>query len=122
MAQQPNKMKFGVALGMLGGIIALVAMAYSWTGALDDMYVVGLNMLMAVMFFAAAGTFTKYSPVKGDTVLVISALALAVTVIAAIYDSTFLWVSAILAVIAICCILVGACPNTTKWVDGNRII
>ena len=108
----PNKMKFGIALGLLGGIIALVAMAYSWGGELDDMYPVGLNMLVAVMFFAAAGTFTKYSPVKGDTVLVISALAMAVTVIAAVYEATFLWVSILLAVIAVCCILIGACPNT----------
>ena len=119
---QSNKMKIGIALGMLGGIIALAAMAYSWNGALVDMYSVGLNMLVAVMFFAAAGTFTKYSPVKGDTVLVISALAMATTIIAAIYEATFLWVSIILAVIAICCILIGACPNTTKWVDNNRVI
>ncbi len=118
----PNKMKFGIALGLLGGIIALVAMAYSWGGELDDMYPVGLNMLVAVMFFAAAGTFTKYSPVKGDTVLVISALAMTVTVIAAVYEATFLWVSILLAVIAVCCILIGACPNTSKWVDNNRVV
>ncbi len=122
MAQVPNKMKIGTALGMLGGVIALAAMAYSWTGVLDDMYAVGLNMLAAVMFFAVAGTFTQYSPVCGNTVLVISGLAMAVAIIGALYEATFLWVSILLALIAVCCILVAACPNTTKWVDGNRVI
>lgn len=120
MANQPNKMKIGVALGMLGGIIALVAMAYAWNGTVDSMYTVGMNMLTAVMFFAVAGTFTKYAPVCGNTVLVISALAMAVTVIGALYSATFLAVSVVLAIIAVCCILVGACPNTSHWVDSNR--
>ena len=122
MAQIPNKMKIGTALGMLGGVVSLAAMAYSWTGVLDDMYAVGLNMLAAVMFFAVAGTFTKYSPVCGNTVLVISGLAMAVAIVGALYNATFLWVSILLALIAVCCILVAACPNTTKWVDGNRVI
>ena len=122
MAQIPNKMKIGCALGMLGGVVSLAAMAYSWTGVLDDMYAVGLNMLAAVMFFAVAGTFTKYSPVCGNTVLVISGLAMAVAIVGALYNATFLWVSILLALIAVCCILVAACPNTTKWVDGNRVI
>lgn len=122
MAPMPNKMKFGFGLGMLGGVIAIAAMAYSWQGDIDSIYMVGLNMLVAVMFFGAAGTFTNYSPVSGNTALVISGAAFAVTVIAALYEATFIWVSVILALIALCCILVAACPNVTKWVDGNRTI
>ena len=41
---------------------------------------------------------------------------------AAVYEATFLWVSILLAVIAVCCILIGACPNTSKWVDNNRVV
>ena len=75
----PNNMKIGTALGFVGGVIALVAMAASWNADIDSMYLVGINMLVAVMFFAAAGTFTKYSPVCGNTVVVLSGLAGAVT-------------------------------------------
>ncbi|MDO5861685.1 MAG: hypothetical protein Q4Q58_02675 [Thermoplasmata archaeon] len=122
MSDVPNKMRIGFGLGLLGGVISIVAMSYAWTGVLDDMYTVGLLMLVAVMFFGTAGTFTQYSPVSGNTSLVISAMTLAVVVIAALYDATFIWVSVILAVVALCCILVAACPGTTKWIDGNRIV
>lgn len=118
----PNNMKIGVGLGMVGGIIALAAMAASWENDLDSMYLVGLNMLVAVMFFAAAGTFTKYSPVCGNTVVVLSGVAGAVTIIAALYGATYLWVSAILLIIAAILVAIAACPHVTKWVDSNRVI
>ena len=97
----PNNMKIGTALGFVGGVIALAAMAASWKADIDSMYLVGINMLVAVMFFAAAGTFTKYSPVCGNTVVVLSGLAGAVTIIAAIYGATELWISIILLVIVL---------------------
>lgn len=118
----PNNMKIGTALGFVGGVIALVAMAASWNADIGSMYLVGINMLVAVMFFAAAGTFTKYSPVCGNTVVVLSGLAGAVTIIAAIYGATELWVSVILLVIAVVLVAIAACPHVSKWVDSNRVI
>lgn len=118
----PNNMKIGTGLGMVGGIIALAAMAASWEGDVDSMYLVGLNMLVAVMFFAAAGTFTQYSPVSGNTVVVLSGVAGAVTIIAALYGATYLWISAILLIIAAVLVAIAACPHVTKWVDSNRVI
>ena len=118
----PNNMKIGTALGMVGGIIALAAMAASWESDIDSMYLVGLNMLVAVMFFAAAGSFTKYSPVCGNTVVVLSGVAGAVTIIAALYGATYLWISAILLIIAAVLVAIAACPHVTKWVDTNRVI
>lgn len=115
-------MKIGTALGFLGGIIALAAMAASWEGDIDSMYLVGLNMFVAVMFFAVAGTFTRYSPVRGSTVVVIGAVAAAAVIIAALYGATYLWISALLLIIAAVCIMIGACPHVTKWVDSNRVI
>lgn len=121
MNTMPIKMKAGMALGILGGMIALVAMAASWTGDIDSMPLVGVNMLIAVMFFAAAGTFTGYSPVSGNTSVVISALAAAVIIIGMLYASTELWISAIMLIVSVGCILVAACPNVTHWIDSNRV-
>lgn len=122
MAVQPNYMKIGVALGMLGGIISMAALAYSWGGDLDGLYGAGLNMLCAVMFFAVAGAFTRYSPVAGNTVIAICAVAIASAVVSMLYDATSLWIDALLVVIGAFCLLVAAHPGTTNWVDSNRII
>lgn len=115
-------MKFGFGLSMFGAVVSMIAMAYAWTGELDDMYPVGLNMLAALMFFASAGTFTKYTPVNGNTTLIISAMALAVVGIGALYESTLLWVSILLAAVAVCGILVAACPNTSRYIEDSRIV
>ncbi len=121
MATMPPKMKIGFGLGMLGGIVALIAMAWSWNGALDNMYPVGLNMLTAVMFFAMAGTLSNQAPVAGSTVLAIAAVALASVVIGFIYGATLPVISIILALIGIGCVLIGACPNVSAWIDSERI-
>ncbi len=115
-----GRMKIGSALAFVGGVAAIAAMACAWGGTIDSMYLVGLNMLVAVMFFATAGTFTKYSPVSGNTALVISALALCVVLVSMIYEATFLWLNIILAVLAVLCIAIAACPNVSRWVDANR--
>ena len=80
----PKKMVAGSAVGLFGGIIALAVMAATWDGTLDCIVKVGLDMLVSVSFFAAAGTFMKYSPVQGSTMVVLSALAVAFTLVALI--------------------------------------
>ena len=114
MAAMPKKMIFGVALGLLGGIIALAAMFVAWDGTLDSMTLVGLNMLVTVMFFAVAGTFTRHVPVPGNTVLVLA-------VVSVLYEATYFWLNLILLVIGAANILIAACPTVTKWVDAERI-
>ena len=121
MAAMPNKMVFGIGLGFLGGIIALAAMAYSWDGTVNCMPLVGLNMLVAAMFFATAGTFSKVTPVAGNTIVVIAAVCEAMVILSMLYEATFVWVNLILAVIGAACILIGACPTVSGWVDAQRV-
>ncbi len=122
MGAMPKKMIAGTAVGLIGGIVALVAMFYAWNGTLESTTSVGLNMLVAVMFFGVAGCFTKYTPVPGATVLVLSAVCEAFVIIAMLYNSMELWMGAVLAVLGIVNILFAACPTVTKWVDGQRVI
>lgn len=121
MTDTPKKMVFGAALGLIGGIIALGAMAASWDGTLDCMTLVGLNMLVAVMFFAVAGAFTKYTPVQGTTVLVLAAVCEAMVFLSILYEASYIWLNLILAVLGAVNILFAACPGVVSWVDAHRI-
>ena len=116
----PKKMVAGSAVGLFGGIIALAVMAATWDGTLDCIVKVGLAMLVSVSFFAAAGTFMKYSPVQGSTMVVLSALAVAFTLVALIYGAMSIGFGLVLIVLGIVAILCAACPTVTSWVDANR--
>lgn len=113
-------MTAGVAVGFLGGIIALAAMAYSWTGDLDNLTAVALNMLVATMFFAVAGGFSSYAPVKGKTLIVLAAICAACVVIATAYSATFLAIEVVLIILAAIEILCAACPTVTRWIEAAR--
>ncbi len=121
MANMPNKMKIGFGLGLFGGIVALVAMAMAWENDIASMYPVGLNMLCAVMFFAAGGALSKEAPVSGNTALVLAVIALAAVIVGYLYAATFVWLTFLMAIIAVACILVAACPNTSKFLDDSRL-
>lgn len=117
----PKKMAFGAALGFIGGIIGIAAVAASWSGDIDAMPLVGLNMLVACMFFAVAGSFTKFTPVQGSTVLVLAAACEAVVLLSLLYEASYLWLNLVLAVIGAVNILLAACPTVSTWVDAQRV-
>ena len=121
MTATPKKMVFGAALGLIGGIIAIAAMAASWNGTVDSMYDVGLNMLIACMFFAVAGSFSRFTPVEGRTILALAAVCEAVVLLGIFYSAFDFVLYLVLAVIGAVNILFAACPTVTSWVDTNRI-
>lgn len=121
MAAMPKKMIIGSALGFVGGIIALAAMAVAWDGTVDSMPFVGLNMLVCAMFFAVAGAFSKCAPVQGKTVLVLAAVCEATVLLSILYEAADLWMNLILVLLGAACILFGACPTVSRWVDAERI-
>ena len=122
MSETPNTMKLGMAVAFIGAIIAFVAMARAWTGDVDSTPYVGVDMAVAMIFFAAAGCFSSYSPVKGSTVLVISALTIAFSVVAAIYGAMEPIVAVVLVILGAICIFLANLESTKTYVDTNRII
>ena len=74
MSTALKKMSIGMGLGLLGGILAIAAVAYSWDGSFQSIVPVGLNLLIATMFFATAGSFAKSAPVAGKSIAIIAAV------------------------------------------------
>ena len=122
MSDQPNTMKIGMLVAFIGAIIAFVAMASTWDGSLDSAPYVGVDMAVAMIFFAVAGCFSTYSPVKGSTVLVLSGLTVAFSVIAAIYSAMEPIVAVILVILGVVCMVIANLPSTRDYVENARII
>ena len=115
-------MKIGMLIAFIGAIVAFVAMAQTWDGSLDSAPYVGVDMAVAMIFFAVAGCFSTYSPVKSSTVLVLSGLTVAFSIIAAIYAAMPAIVAVLLVILGLACMTVANLPSTKDYVENARII
>lgn len=122
MSAAPKKMSIGMGLGLLGGIVAMAALAYSWNGTFESVIPVAFNLLVATMFFATAGAFAKSAPVAGKSIAVIAGVCVAVTFVSMFYGSTFLWVQVFLLIIGIINVAIAACPTVIRYADTKKAI
>ena len=122
MSAIPKKMSVGMGLGLLGGIVAMAALAYSWDGSLDAINNVAFNLLVATMFFATAGAFAKTAPIAGKSIAVIAGVCVAVTLVSMFYGSTFLWVQIFLLAIGVINIAIAACPTVVRYGDSRKAV
>ncbi len=122
MSETPSTMKLGMAVAFIGAIIAFVAMAQAWDGEVESTPYVGVDMAVAMVFFAVAGCFSAYSPVKASTVLVLSALTIAFSVIAAIYGAMMPILAVVLVILGVLCVFLANLDSTKTYVETSRII
>jgi len=122
MNATPNIMKLGMGLAFIGAIIAFVAMAYAWDGNLATAPIIGVDMGVAMIFFAVAGCFSTYSPVKAPTITVLAALAVAFSVIAAIFGGMNFFLAIVLAILGALCVFCSTSESTKDYVETNRVI
>lgn len=120
MSKMPTTMKIGMGVAFLAAILGFAGMAYAWNGSVDSAPLVGLCMLVSMIFFAVAGCFSSYSPVKSGTVIVLSALAVAFVVISLIWGAMILGIGIILLVLGIACVALASFSGTKNWIDTNR--
>lgn len=95
-------MKCGLAAGLLGGLVSFFAMAYTFKPDMDDAIVsMGLLLLIAVMFFAIAGGFSKTSQWPQSVLLGFCLLTAGVSVATFFIGYIPQWISAIEIVLAV---------------------
>jgi len=115
-------MKLGMAVAFIGALIAFVAMIFAWNGDIDDAPLVGADMAVAMMFFAVGGCFSAYSPVKASTILVLTVLAIAFSIVAAYFGAMMIVFAVILVILGFICIVFANSSGTKDYVETNRII
>jgi len=114
-------MKVGMGLAFITAILALVLMAYVWKGSPESAARVGLDMLVATMFFALAGCFSSHSPVKTNTIIVLSGLTVAFVIIAAIFAAMSPGTAVFFVIMGIICGVIGNMGCTRNYVEQNRV-
>ena len=119
MSIAPKKMTIGLGLGLLGGILSMAALAYSWNDTLQIATAVGINLLMATMFFATAGAFSRTAPIAGKTVTVIAAVCVGAVILSIAFGSTLLWLQIVLLIIGAVNIAIAACPEVIRFSDSR---
>lgn len=122
MSEMPNTMKLGMGCAFLGAIVAFASMAAVWDGSVESATLVGVDMAVAMMFFAVAGSLSAYSPVKGETVTVLSSLATAVAIVAGIIGAMTVFFTLVCAALGVVCIVVSSLQSTRDYVGNSRVI
>ncbi len=114
-------MKVGMGIAFIAAILALVGMAFDWKGTVESATFVGFDMLIATMFFAVGGCFSSRSPVKANTVVVLSVVAIICTIIAAIVGAMNPAAAVGFIIVGIILAVIGNTDSVRNYVDQNRL-
>ena len=92
----------GLAVGCIGGCVSIIGMALYYQHAESTITTIGILLLLAAMFFGAAGGFTKYGPWTPKALTVYAFLVVAVAGVATlgeVFEVLFGAVEIVLAII-----------------------
>ncbi|MCL2031746.1 MAG: hypothetical protein FWH45_00355 [Methanomassiliicoccaceae archaeon] len=121
METVPKNVKIGGALGLLGGVVAVVCMAVFFEAEESALMKMGACMLTAVMFFALAGGFAKGGQWSWNVLLLMTFLTIGAAGSSVILGAIDLYVGVILVVIGVLIVANLAVPASKNWADRIRI-
>ena len=94
MTNRPSIVKKAFALGVIGGVVAFIAMIDTFAFETDAIVGACVNMLVAVLFFAVAGAFRTHGPGGWGTVVFMATIATASAIGATVFGSLNIWFGA----------------------------
>jgi hypothetical protein len=122
MNERPSNVVAASALAIIGGIVAIAAMAWNFdANSSNVLWSVGLMLLIAVMFFASAGFLYQNGKGNWYGLLFICFLNVAVLICDLINGTVNKPFGAALLVIAIAVALLSSLGSTSKWIEMDRI-
>lgn len=120
--KRPKIVKYGFGLGIIGGLIAIVAsIVVLDLSVSSSITYVSLNLLVAVLFFGVGGAFVSGGPGNWSVVTIMAALTTGVVIAASLYGSMDLWFGIVLAIIGAFTIIVASSSKTGRWIKTDRL-
>lgn len=120
---RPKIVRYGFGLGILGGLIAIVASTFALDINVSSTFThVSLNLLVAVLFFGVGGAFASGGPGNWNTVTIMAALTTGVVIAVSMYGSMDFWFAMVLTVIGVLTMIAATSSKTGRWIRKDRMI
>ncbi|MCL1979027.1 MAG: hypothetical protein FWG60_02580 [Methanomassiliicoccaceae archaeon] len=120
METVPGNVKIGSALGFIGGVVCIISMALFFEAEESAVLDMGVYMLIAVMFFALAGGFTKNGPWSWEVLLLMTFLTIGIVVSSAVLGAVDPYAGAILVLIGILIVIGLSMRSSKTWANRMR--
>ncbi|MBP6021235.1 MAG: hypothetical protein KA502_01425 [Candidatus Methanomethylophilaceae archaeon] len=119
MSDMIKSVGIGCAVALLGGIVAIACMAMTFELTGNAMAMISFYLLIAALFFASAGAYTKNSQWDTKVTLLIAFLNLAVIILAALYGSISTNIALVLGVFGLLMVIIPSFPSVKVWLDSK---
>ena len=110
-----NTIKTGCALGIIGGIVAMIGLVLYLEVDNSAVVTMSVYMLAAVLFFALAGAFSMNSQWSWKVLMFMNFVTLGIIIGGAIADYYNMWWAVVEAVIGILIVIVSVSGETKIW-------
>lgn len=115
----PNGIKTACGLGLLGGVISVACLAIYFKPENSALAIIAFYMLVAVLFFATAGAFTKNGQWKWRVALFVNMLTMGIILACIIGDYFATYAGVLLLVIAVCIFVLELLPSSKEWMQSE---
>ncbi|MFA6805201.1 MAG: hypothetical protein WCQ23_01480 [Candidatus Methanomethylophilaceae archaeon] len=115
----PNGIKTACGLGLLGGVFSVACLALYFKPEDGSLAVIAFYMLVAVLFFATAGAFTKNGQWKWRVALFVNILTIGIIFACMIGEFFAMDAGAVLLVIAIFIFVLELLPSSKAWMQSE---
>ena len=117
-----NTIKTGCALGIIGGIVAMIGLVLYLEVDNSAVVTMSVYMLAAVLFFALAGAFSMNSQWSWKVLMFMNFVTLGIIIGGAIADYYNMWWAVVEAVIGILIVIVSVSGETKMWLTEPRCL
>ncbi len=120
--KRPKVVRFGFFLGILGGLLAMLASIYAYDSTEASVVNVGVCLLVMIFFLMLGGGFAPKGNGTWGVLTGIAAITAGICIAMILYGNVDKWLGSAMAVVAMLIVLVAANKNTGRWIRTNRLI
>jgi hypothetical protein len=121
MEIMPKSMKIGCALGAIGGIISIICLVLFFEADESTILVMGVYMLLAVLFFAQTGAYTRNGQWPWDVLALVTFLTIGVVFAAMIFEVVEREPGILLIIIEALMIMALTRPSAKIWLSRIKV-